>query len=160
MTKWIITLLFIPCVSFSSVNVFKLSIIYQEIITANNIKNAPKLKVNKNLSVQPNGYYDTENDVLIINQSLLDVADEDTIATTLGHELVHFIHKHNRTYYMTSEISQQQESQADLEGKELTTKAGYDVCKGFRWIYNAHAKGQYWHPDSDNRYKALGCTKE
>jgi Zn-dependent protease with chaperone function len=73
-------------IGYAKVSVHRLVIIYLDILNTNKIKNAPKLKVSSDK--RWNARYNKEEHSIIINQGLLN-ADEDTIATTLGHELVH-----------------------------------------------------------------------
>jgi Zn-dependent protease with chaperone function len=154
---FLIGLIIVPSLVFSSVSPFKLSLIYSKLCLG--IKKPPRLVINMDLNEGPNGAYDKKTNTIIINQTLLDIADEDTIAMTLGHELGHAKYKHKKSPLMRSKISHKQEYQADQEGKKLANKYGYNACKGFKWIYNTHSKGEYWHPDADKRYRKLGCIK-
>lgn len=140
---------------YAKVSLHRLKVIYGEIITVNKIRNAPKLAIS--YSPKWNAFYNKDKHLIIVNQGLLQAADEDMIATTLGHELTHAKYGHENFLLQSRKVAYDQEYLADLEGKKLTTKAGYSVCRGFYWIYKQHTKNAPKHPDSDKRYKRLGC---
>ncbi len=156
----LLLLLLFPYVSYASVSDMQLIRVYNKLCNVNGIKNYPRLAIDRNLTVAPNGKYYRKENLIVITQTLLNIADEDTIATTLGHELAHAKYKHEITSLTSSKASRKQESKADSEGKKLTERAKYNVCRGFKWIYKMHIKGEYYHPDSDIRNKALGCNKK
>jgi hypothetical protein len=141
-------------IGYAKVSVHRLVIIYLDILNTNKIKNAPKLKVSSDK--RWNARYNKEEHSIIINQGLLN-ADEDTIATTLGHELVHAKYGHINYLLQSRKVAYEQEYLADEEGKLLATRAGYNACKGFKWIYDQHITNDRTHPDSDDRYRKLGC---
>lgn len=141
------------------VSVFRTAMIYNKLVAINHIKNPPRLAVDDDISQLPNAFYDRENNLIVIYKTLLDIADEDTVATSLGHELAHSIRGDVMAPFMSIEASKAQEQRADLKGKQFTEKAGYDVCKGFKWIKDLNTVGSKDHPDSAVRWKYLGCEK-
>lgn len=146
--------------AYCQVSVFRTALIYNKLIAVNHIKNPPRLVVVDNDTTQlPNALYNRKNNLIIINKPLLDIADEDTVATSLGHELAHSIRGDVMVPFMSIEASRAQEQRADLRGKQFTEKAGYNVCKGFKWIKDLDTVGSKDHPDSAIRWKYLGCEK-
>ena len=127
--------------------------IYRKLILVDNIKNVPKLYIDD--MEMPNGWYRKSDHSITITASLLEVGSKDTIATTLGHELIHAKYRDEE---VSDSLSKIHEKRADIEGKSLTEKAGYNVCKGFKWIYD----GKHISPDHPHyleRWKYLGCQK-
>lgn len=121
--------------------------------------NAPNVVFNMNLKEPPNAFYNKQKNIIIVNKTLLNIADDNTIATTFGHELTHFKYKDGSL--IRSDIGERMEEiRADIEGKILTTKAGYDVCKGFKWILKGNTRNAFGYPDSDVRWNYLGCNKK
>lgn len=159
MIKKLLGLLLVPGLSFGSINEVQLLRIYTKICISNGINYPPRLSVDNNISLPPNAYFDSEKDMIVVHRSLLKIADDNTIATVLGHELGHAIYNHRGGSIYSKKTLHKQETLADLEGKVLTEKARFNVCKGFEWIHKTHYKNDYSHPDADVRYKILGCNK-
>lgn len=157
MRKVLTLFLLVASNAYSGVPMFKAALIYNQLVATSGIKNAPRLAINEDPKKPPNGSYDKKSHIIILNISFLREFDEDTVATTLGHELVHAKYKDWKYFGITRDQSRSQEKRADLEGQIITERAGYNSCKGFKWIRDQHYTNDYWHPDSDVRNKYLKC---
>ena len=90
------------------------------------------------------------------------VKNDDELALVIGHELSHITMGHVRKKSESAEESREREALSDKLGSFYMTKAGYNVCKGRRFLLNLQTvgnKGGPSHPDTMWRYNQLnvGC---
>lgn len=141
---------------------------FKRLIKMADLRNADQLRVyvrygdmSKNASIYDNGLVVmTEGNVVFTQQF------PDQLYFILAHEIMHWKHGdlHTRHAYCDKSLANSRscEKQADLAGKRLMKKAGFDHCSGgnywFRWLhkYGDTGKGGS-HPSAKERYEYLRC---
>lgn len=130
--------------------------IYQKIIIANNIMDAPKLYRDTDMSV--NAMTD-ESDVggIYLNDGIMlnYIHNDDELAMVLAHELGHWAHRGREVQY-------QQEYDADKFGAKAMDIAGYNHCRGAMVLWRFGHHDSWSHPPGDYRWLAVtqGCYGE
>ena len=119
--------------------------VYSQLIRANNLYKPPSLyRVEDLYGNRFNAASDLANYRIIITNELIKKLNKEEIAYTLAHELGHF--------YLTHKVSTfANEYEADRLSIIYTKKAGYDGCKGIKWLHKS--KGDDGHPSFKLRFK-------
>ncbi len=128
-------------------NTARVTAIYQRLVGANNLFNAPQLVIISDPAINA----DNINGVIGINTGLINSAlDDDEIAMVLGHELAH-----HTAGDLSSTITD--EYAADQLGGQYMVKAGYSLCVGAKIIQRFGDTASSDHPAGTDRYTRLGC---
>ena len=123
--------------------------VYNRLVAANHITNAPTLYIENNPEVNA---YQSGGDIVIYTGMLDYVKNQDELARVLGHELSHFTLRHRRS-------NVKNEYAADRMGGIYMGLAGYNQCRGALLLKRRGSNGGNDHPADILRYKAFHCPK-
>lgn len=121
--------------------------IYSRLVKANGFWTYPKLVVSESNEVQAYNFGTT----IQINRGLINsVRNDDELAFILGHELAHGKLWHTKS-------SHKAEFAADKLGAILANRAGYNSCRGTKWLLLLNDENSPSHPAPSVRYNRLKC---
>jgi beta-barrel assembly-enhancing protease len=121
--------------------------VYNQLVKANHIYNAPYLSLSASGSINAhNGFFG-----IVINQGMLDfLKNNNELAVVLGHELAHFTqHDHGSNYAV--------EYRADRIGAIYAGNAGYNRCEGVKLLLRFPHVRSKDHPYNNDRYDRVKC---
>jgi len=124
--------------------------IYYNLVKANKIVNAPKLKIVPYINDHD---YDNAGTgrpwrYIYLTRYKMQHLNVSGIAWVLGHELGHVMRKHIGSTHKN-------EFEADAIGTRLARKIGVDRCNGAAWLKNRPVSPS--HPSGAARLRAMGC---
>ncbi len=146
--KYIIAILLATNVAIAATTPQDAKQVYERLIRANHIKNAPPLYVIED--DDPNAY-SSLNEIGINTGMLKFATNDDELARILGHELAHLKLHHHRS-------SVKNEYAADRMAAIYMSTAGYNVCRGALLLKRRGSNGGNDHPADILRYKAFHCN--
>ena len=155
MRKILIILLLLPSVAFSGVTVDQLKIVYSKLVIKNNLPHYPLFVHVDHRKVT--AFFRKGNlSVNITLAALNTIENEDELAIILGHELTHAMHSDE--YGADKVANWDMEIEADQGGAAYAKKAGYNECKGMRWIQRLGKPDEH-HPPGKYRYLKICGSK-
>ncbi len=137
--------------SYAQISIMSTYAIYNKLVSANHIKNPPKLVL---VQTEEANAYSTYREIGMYTGMMTYLHNDDEMANILGHELGHFILKH---YNKKEGSKPPYEFDADEMGAKLMRNAGFDVCKGAHFMKKRNEPWSVTHPSDEARYKSLGC---
>lgn len=144
------------------VNAILKKLLYTQGITQDAIK--LQVDFNSPSDFNVNIYWDSKLETHVIHfglgQIYFNAKYPSQTAWLLGHEIGHYVLNHPWPR-KSPEDSRQKEKEADLFGKNLARRAGYDECAGALWfkrlLDNNMGHGGVTHPTHEQRYEYLRC---
>jgi hypothetical protein len=122
---------------------FDVSAIEQRIAAANGIRALP-ISVRDEVEIWCSLACTDGTRIIISTEALSYVKNEDELAALIGHELAH------------TQLIGETEVDADLRGLDYLEKAGYNRCRGAKYLIGLI--GDSKHPSGAQRYRNTQCS--
>ena len=137
----------LPALCFAKVSPTEAKAIYDRIVQANNITDAPKLYYDGRDIINAYTYEDGKG-AIVIFKGILDRYNTNEIALVLAHELGHWHNRgHEKPFFM--------EYVSDRYGFYASQKAGYNPCLGAHILWTFGNEASKTHPPGHERWRVL-----